>query len=122
MRGVRLTLSRPSPIALAVLALALLVAVGAVLPGPAAAAEPVTTTRLKQQYLMVAEYYTSSGELRVNQTITLTNRASHAINAVNLSIIPRALNGFSLPSVVKVDGVAATQSWTTTTNLLLPRH
>ena len=117
MRGVRLTLSRPSPIALAVLALALLVAVGAVLPGPAAAAEPVTTTRLKQQYLMVAEYDTSSGELRVNQTITLTNRASHAINAVNLSIIPRALNGFSLPSVVKVDGVAATQSWTTTTNL-----
>ena len=105
------------PLALS-LVVALTVAVGsAAIPAPAAGAETVTTTKLKQRYLMVAEYDTASGELRVAQTITLTNRASHAINAVNLSVIPRALNGFSLPSVVKVDGVPATQTWTTTTNL-----
>lgn len=91
---------------------------GALLPSSALAAGPsVTTTRLTQRYHLKAQFDTATGEMRVEQSITLTNRAPHPIDAVDLSIIPRALNSFSLPSVVRVDGVPASQTWTTTTNL-----
>ncbi|HEX2193716.1 MAG TPA: M1 family aminopeptidase [Candidatus Limnocylindria bacterium] len=76
----------------------------------------MTTTRLGQRYVFEAAYDTASGRLRVVQRLRLTNRAGHAINAVNLSVIPRALGSFSLREV-KVDGEAANRTWTTTTNL-----
>jgi hypothetical protein len=83
---------------------------------PEVAAAPRTTTRLAQDYLLQARYDTGTGALRVTQQLTLTNRASHAIRAVHLSVIPRALRGFTL-FAVRVDGAVAEHAWTTTTNL-----
>ena len=86
---------------------------------PAAAGGPVTTTKLEQRYHFDAHFRTDTGTLRVTQRITLVNRAHHAIDAVNLSVIARALNSFSLPKPVRVDGEVASHSWTTTSNLLV---
>jgi hypothetical protein len=99
------------PLALLVLASA------AVTAPPVAAAAPVTTTKLEQRYHFDARFRTDTGTLRVTQRIRLVNRASHAIDAVNLSVIPRALGSFSLPRPVRVDGEVVSHSWTTHSNL-----
>lgn len=96
--------------------LPLLAAMAIPAPPPAMSA-PITTMRLDQRYLLTATYHTDSGRLDVAERIRLTNRASRAINAVNLSVIPRALGNFRMPYRAKVDGQPATQRWTTTSNL-----
>ncbi len=108
MSGVKL-LSLP-------LALLLLVS-AAVTAQPAAAAAPVATTKLEQRYNFDARFRTDTGTLRVSQRIRLVNRSSHAIDAVNLSVIARALGSFSLPRPVRVDGAVVAHSWTTHSNL-----
>lgn len=86
------------------------------LPATTTGAEPRTTTKVEQRYVLKAEYVTTSGVLRVTQRLSLVNRSNRSIQAVDLSVIPRALNSFSLQAV-RVDGVPADRSWTTTTNL-----
>jgi hypothetical protein len=81
-----------------------------------AAGALATTTQFAQDYLFVARYDTGSGALRVSQRLTLVNEASQAVQGVNLSVIPRALNGFTLYAV-RVDGATADRSWTSRTNL-----
>jgi len=75
-----------------------------------------TTTKLDQEYLFEATYDTGTGALRVLQRLQLVNRAPRAVRGVNLSVIPRALGGFTLHAV-RVDGAPANRTWTTTTNL-----
>jgi hypothetical protein len=82
----------------------------------AAAGALTTTTRFGQDYLFTARYDTGTGALRVSQRLALVNEASRAVRGVNLSVIPRALNGFTLYAV-RVDGAGADRSWTTRTNL-----
>jgi hypothetical protein len=101
------------------LALALAVAVPSIAPGPVAAAKPVITKKVEQRYYMDARYDTGTGRLRVYQRITLVNRSAHDIDALNLSVIPRALGSFSLAREVRVDGEAVSHAWTTTSNLLV---
>lgn len=82
----------------------------------AAASALATTTKFAQDYTFVARYDTGTGALRVSQRLALVNEASQAVRGVHLSVIPRALGGFTLYSV-RVDGAAADRSWTTRTNL-----
>jgi hypothetical protein len=104
-------LRRASAVLLVACAVALVAPVA-----PAAAAGPSTTTSFGQEYLLRASYDTDTGVLRATQTLTLTNRAARSVEAVNLSVIPRALGGFWLASA-SVDEVAAAATWTTTSNL-----
>jgi hypothetical protein len=98
------------------LLLALFAIASAAPVAPAAAAGPSTTTNFGQRYLLRATYATGTGVLRATQVLTLTNHAARSVEAVNLSVIPRALGGFWLASA-SVDGVAANATWTTTSNL-----
>ena len=91
-------------------------AAAAIAPAPTAGAEPVTTTKFTQHYLLQAEYQATTGALHVAQRLSLVNRSNRSIQAVNLSVIPRALGSFSMKAV-RVDGQPADRSWTTTTNL-----
>src|SRR5919106_6523469 len=94
-------------VALAVVAVTLL---------PAGTADAVTTRRLDQAYTIRATLDVAGGRLDATQTIDLTNRASHAIDHLDLSVLPRALGYFTLESV-DVAGGPASAEWTTTTNL-----
>ncbi len=75
-----------------------------------------TTTKFAQDYLLEAGYDTGTGALRVRQRLALENEAGRAVKGVNLSVIPRALGGFTLYEV-RVDGEPADSFWTTRTNL-----
>jgi hypothetical protein len=101
------------------LTLALLLAVAAqaapMLAGETAAA--ATTTRVEQRYVISALLDVASGQLDAVATLTLTNRARHGIDHVNLSVIPRALGYLTMDEAVTVDGAEVTTAWTTTTNL-----
>jgi hypothetical protein len=57
------------------------------------------------------------GRIRVLEQVTLTNRAQHAINHVNLSVLPRAFGYFSLTGPVRVASEVTSTRWTTGTNL-----
>ena len=94
-------------VALAVVAVTLL---------PAGTADAVTTRRLDQAYTIGTTLDVAGGRLDATQTIDLTNRASNAIDHLDLSVIPRALGSFTLESV-DVAGGPASAEWTTTTNL-----
>jgi len=73
------------------LVLALLVAVGvsALAPVPAHAA---TTTRVSQRYTISATLDVAAGRLDAVEELEFTNRSAAAIDHVNLSVVPRALN------------------------------
>ena len=107
-----------------VVTIALLLAVAAqavpMLAGDAAAA--ATTTRVEQRYVISALLDVGSGQLDAVETLTLTNRARHGIDHVNLSVIPRALGYLAMDEAVSVDGDPAETSWTTTTNLRVELH
>lgn len=107
-----------------ILALALTLAVAAALAPPAArpALGLITTTDVTQRYAISATLDVAAGRLDASQVLTLTNRAAHPIDHVNLSVIPRALGYLEFGGEVTVDGAQAATSWTTTTNLrvLLP--
>jgi hypothetical protein len=75
-----------------------------------------TTTKFAQDYIFEARYDTDTGALRVRQRLELVNEAGRPVRGVNLSVIPRALDGFALYDV-RVDGDPADRSWTTRTNL-----
>ncbi|HEX5578960.1 MAG TPA: M1 family aminopeptidase [Candidatus Limnocylindria bacterium] len=84
---------------------------------PAAPTTPATTTRLGQSYHLTATLDVSAGRIRVAERVTLTNRAAHAIDHVNLSVLPRAFGYFALTGEVRAGGQPTTTRWTTRTNL-----
>ena len=78
---------------------------------------PATTLNLEQRYGISANLDVGAGRLRAVERITLTNRASFAIDHVNLSVLPRAFGYFAFTGRVTVGGEAVSTSWTTGTNL-----
>ncbi|HET7520640.1 MAG TPA: M1 family aminopeptidase [Candidatus Limnocylindria bacterium] len=78
---------------------------------------PATTTRVGQTYTLKASLNTSLSRLSVVERARLTNEASHPIEHVNFSVLPRAFGYFALTGAVQVDGAAVATRWTTTTNL-----
>ena len=109
-----------APRALVVALFAGLLAAG-MMPMPAAAVG-VSTTKVTQAYLIVATLDVASGRLDAVETITVTNRASHPVDHLNLSVIPRALGYLTLDQALTVDGAPTTTAWTTTTNLRVDLH
>lgn len=97
--------------------LALLAAACAPLLAPGEARGLITTTNLGQRYVITATLDVGRGILDAVETLTVTNRAGHGIDHLNLSVIPRAQGYFTLGSQVTVDGTVAPVAWTTTTNL-----
>ena len=89
----------------------------AAMPGAATPAAASTTTNLAQTYEIAATLDVASGTLDAVETLRITNRAPFSIDHVNLSVVPRALGYLTMDAVVTVDGVEATTSWTTQTNL-----
>ena len=59
-------------------------------PTTAAPSKPATTTQLGQAYQLTATLDVARGRIRVLERVTITNRTPHAIDHVNLSILPRA--------------------------------
>ena len=106
------------------LALALVLGAVAVvaIPSPRPVTGLITTTDVAQRYAISATLDVAAGRLDASEVLTLTNRAAHPIDHVNLSVIPRALGYLEMGEEVTVDGAPAPTSWTTTTNLrvLLP--
>ena len=86
-------------------------------PMLAAPTRPATTTNLRQSYQLTATLDVAAGRIRVIEQVTITNRALHPIDHVNLSILPRAFGYFALTGPVRVGGESATTRWTTRTNL-----
>ena len=84
---------------------------------PAAPVDARTTTNLGQRYEIVATLDLDAGTLDAVMTLTLTNRASVAIDHLNLSVIPRALGYLAMDEPITADDVDVATSWTTTTNL-----
>jgi len=84
---------------------------------PREVAAAATTTNVAQRYRIVATLDVAAGRLDAVEALTLTNRAAHGIDHVNLSVIPRALGYLTLDEAVTVDDVPVATSWTTTTNL-----
>jgi hypothetical protein len=78
---------------------------------------PATTTFLGQTYHLTASLNVAAGRIRVTERVTLTNRAQHPIDHVNLSVLPRAFGYFALTGSVRVAGDAVRTRWTTRTNL-----
>jgi hypothetical protein len=95
-------------------ALSTMLTVPAVAPPETASA---TTTRLGQTYALTTTLNVSEGRLRAVERIALTNQAGHAIDHVNLSVLPRAFGYFAFTGTVQVDGADADTAWTTGTNL-----
>jgi hypothetical protein len=73
--------------------------------------------RLGHSYALTATLNFGRGTLRATELLTITNRAGHAVDHVDLSVLPRAFGYFSLTDPVRVDGHAAEVAWTTGTNL-----
>lgn len=106
--------------------LGMIVAMLAALEGAAASAtvdaatqrSPATTVKLEQSYGITATLDVAAGRLRAVERVTLTNRSSHEIDHVNLSVLPRAFGYFAFTGSVSVigDGEVA-KRWTTGTNL-----
>jgi hypothetical protein len=90
------------------------------LPGMSPARTPSTSTNLEQRYGIGARLNVGAGRLQAVQRLTITNRARHAINYVNLSVLPRAFGYFSFTGSVTVAGEAVSTRWTTGTNLRVP--
>ena len=86
-------------------------------PAVAAPSRPATTTQLGQAYQLTATLDVARGRIRVQERVTITNRAPHAIDHVNLSILPRAFGYFAFTGPVRVAGDAVRTRWTTGTNL-----
>lgn len=84
---------------------------------PAAPVGARTTTNLGQRYEIAATLDLDAGTLDAVMTLTLTNRASVAIDHLNLSVIPRALGYLAMDEPITADGVDVATSWTSTTNL-----
>jgi hypothetical protein len=99
--------------------LATLVAFAVVVHGAPAAAPtaPATTTHLGQAYQLTATLDVAAGRIRVTERVTLTNRAAHPIDHVNLSILPRAFGYFALTGQVRAGGEPTATRWTTCSNL-----
>jgi len=86
-------------------------------PTTAAPSKPATTTQLGQAYQLTATLDVARGRIRVLERVTITNRAAHAIDHVNLSILPRAFGYFAFTGQVRAGGEAVGTRWTTDTNL-----
>jgi hypothetical protein len=102
------------------IALAFLLPVVGPVAGPGVALTqraPATTTNLQQSYGLTATLDVAAGRLRTVERVTLTNRAGHEIDHVNLSVLPRAFGYFAFTGPVTVDGETVATSWTTGTNL-----
>jgi hypothetical protein len=78
---------------------------------------PATATILQQRYGITATLNVGAGRLQAVERVTLTNSSSHAINYVNLSVLPRALGYFALAGPLSVDDAYVSKTWTTHTNL-----
>lgn len=83
----------------------------------AAPASAATTTDVTQRYHIAATLDYAAGRLDAVETLTLTNRASHPIDHLNLSVIPRALGYLVADPAVRADEKRVSTAWTTTTNL-----
>jgi hypothetical protein len=102
--------------------LAILIALNLSSAGPSAAPvsaqpAPASTMRLEQSYRLRAILDVPAGRLRAAERITLTNRATFAIDHVNVSVLPRAFGYFAFTGPVTVGGESVATSWTTGTNL-----
>jgi len=86
-------------------------------PAVAAPTKPATTMNLGQSYRLTASLDVPAGRIRVIEQVTLTNRAAHPIDHVNLSVLPRAFGYFAFTGQVRVGGEPAATRWTTRTNL-----
>jgi hypothetical protein len=82
-----------------------------------AEAQAGTTTHLKQSYNIAATLNVGEGRLRAVERVTLTNRAGHSIDHVNLSVLPRAYGYFGFTGPVSIGGKDVAKRWTTHTNL-----
>src|SRR5918996_3097744 len=80
-------------------------------------AAPTTTTNLQQSYDITATLNYGASRLRAVERITLTNRAWHEIDHVNLSILPRAFGYFELTGPISIGPKDVQKRWTTRTNL-----
>jgi hypothetical protein len=80
-------------------------------------ASPSTTTNLAQSYDITATLNYGAGRLRAVERITLTNRAWHEIDHINLSILPRAFGYFELTGPISIGPKDVQKRWTTRTNL-----
>jgi hypothetical protein len=83
----------------------------------AMAPSPRTTTYLYQTYRLVARLAVRTHVLNVKETVTIQNRSSGPIDAVDLSVLPTVLGYFALTGPVQVDGGPAHTSFTTVANL-----
>ncbi|MGH2445587.1 MAG: M1 family aminopeptidase [Candidatus Limnocylindria bacterium] len=101
-----------------VLVLGLFLGARAAFPGERATA--ATTPHLEQRYALTATLDVASGHLEAVLELTVTNRASHGIDSVNLSVLSRALGYLTMDGPITVDGDAVETAWTTSTNLRVP--
>ena len=86
---------------------------------PVQPAAAVTTTDVSQRYLIRATLDVAAGRLDAFEELELTNRSHRTIDHVNLSVVPRGLDYFSMDDVV-VDGEPVATEWTTSINLRVP--
>lgn len=86
---------------------------------PVQPAVAVTTTDVSQRYLIRATLDVAAGRLDAFEELELTNRSHRTIDHVNLSVVPRGLDYFSMDDVV-VDGQPVATEWTTSINLRVP--
>src|SRR6186997_3137249 len=96
--------------------LALVAVAGLIPPGT----RGVDAPRVDQRYAIDATLDVAAGRLDAVVDVTLTNRSATALDAVDLSLIPRGLGYVADEGPVTVDGAAADATWTTSINLRVP--
>jgi len=80
----------------------------------------VDVPRVDQRYEINASLDVAAGRLHAVVDLTLTNRSATAIDAIDLSLIPRGLGYVADEGPVTVDGAATDATWTTSINLRVP--
>ena len=96
--------------------LAVLMAVSLV-PARARAAE---APHVDQRYAISATLDVAAGRLEAVAELELTNRSAAALDAVDLSLVPRGLGYVVEEGPVTVDDVEVDATWTTSINLRVP--
>ena len=100
------------------MALILLVSLAALAPASAsAAASSALLGSIAQSYTLTAALDVENGTVAAVERLTIRNRSRAPIDAVDLSVLPRAIGAYRSDGPVTVAGHGATTRWTTGTNL-----
>jgi hypothetical protein len=99
-------------------ALILLVSLAAVAPTSAsAAASSAVLGSIAQSYTLAATLDVEDGAVTAVERLTVGNRSRSSIDALDLSVLPRAIGAYRADGPVTVNGRRAATRWTTGTNL-----